>query len=64
MITNIGKVEILMFSDNHVEVRSNFVDNEQVREVLNMAVKAMKPLSSFGGLEIGKATADLGPKVR
>jgi hypothetical protein len=59
----VGKVEIIMYEGGYVEVQSNFVYPDQVREVLDLAQKAMRPSQSFGGVEIGKTQSDQRPKI-
>jgi len=58
-----GKVEIIMYEGGYVEVHSNFVYPEQVREVLDMAVKAMRSSQVMGGLEIGKTQPNQRPEI-
>jgi hypothetical protein len=52
-----------MYEGGYVEVQSNFVYPDQVREVLDLAQKAMRPSQSFGGVEIGKTQSDQRPKI-
>ncbi len=59
-----GKVEIIMYDSGYVEVLSNFAYPEQVREVLALAQKAMKPGQSIAGVNIGTATTNNGPAFR